>query len=258
MQSTKLTLLLYVTLNSKTKPPSFPGPYPPPPPPNQPTNHQLINPSETFGDIVIDYPYVECSSACITALAAFHHAQPAHRTRQILGSIRKGIKFIKSIQRPDGSWYGSWGVCFTYGTWFGLEALAAAGERHASSPSARLACAFLASKQRADGGWGESYLSCQDKVYSQLEGDTSHVVNTAWAMLGMLSVGYYEVDPRLLDRAAAFLVKAQHADGDWPQQHISGVFNRNCMITYANYRNIFPLWALGAYSAAVRGERRHV
>ena len=28
-----------------------------------------------------------------------------------------------SIQRPDGSWYGSWGVCFTYGTWFGIEAL---------------------------------------------------------------------------------------------------------------------------------------
>lgn len=25
------------------------------------------------------------------------------------------------IQRPDGSWYGSWGICFTYGTWFGIE-----------------------------------------------------------------------------------------------------------------------------------------
>ena len=32
---------------------------------------ELINPAETFGDIVIDYDYVECSSACITALAAF-------------------------------------------------------------------------------------------------------------------------------------------------------------------------------------------
>eukprot|EP00951_Prasinocladus_malaysianus_P003621 scaffold25518_cov31-Prasinocladus_malaysianus.AAC.2 len=32
---------------------------------------EWINPSETFGDIVIDYTYVECSSACITALAAF-------------------------------------------------------------------------------------------------------------------------------------------------------------------------------------------
>ena len=29
---------------------------------------QLVNPSETFGDIVIDYSYVELTSACITAL----------------------------------------------------------------------------------------------------------------------------------------------------------------------------------------------
>ncbi|MDD1627228.1 MAG: hypothetical protein LUQ26_07105 [Methylococcaceae bacterium] len=35
--------------------------------------------------------------------------------------------------------------------------------------------------------------------------------------------------------------------GDWPQENISGVFNYNCMITYANYRNIFPIWALSRY-----------
>lgn len=43
----------------------------------------------------------------------------------------------------------------------------------------------------------------------------------------------------------------QEASGDWPQQTISGVFNRNCMITYANYRNIFPIWALGEYKTQV-------
>lgn len=30
-------------------------------------------------------------------------------------SMDNGRRFIRSIQRPDGSWYGSWGVCFTYG-----------------------------------------------------------------------------------------------------------------------------------------------
>jgi hypothetical protein len=35
-----------------------------------------------------------------------------------------------------------------------------------------------------------------------------------------------------------FFMTAQEASGDWPQQHISGVFNRNCMITYANYRRV--------------------
>ena len=41
-------------------------------------------------------------------------------------ALQLGRDYVLSIQRPDGSWYGSWGVCFTYGTWFGVEALAAA------------------------------------------------------------------------------------------------------------------------------------
>ena len=32
---------------------------------------ELLNPAETFGDIIVDYSYVECTSACVTALAAF-------------------------------------------------------------------------------------------------------------------------------------------------------------------------------------------
>lgn len=30
-------------------------------------------------------------------------------------------------------------------------------------------------------------------------------------------------------------------------QEIMGVFNKNCMISYSAYRNIFPIWALGEY-----------
>ena len=72
-------------------------------------------------------------------------------------------------------------------------------------------------------------------MYSQLDGD-SHVVNTAWALLTLLEGGYHKVNPEPLHRAARYLLQKQHDSGDWPQQHISGVFNRNCMITYANYR----------------------
>jgi len=217
---------------------------------------EYINPSETFGDIVIDYSYVECSSACITALCAFQREYPGHRAAEIGRSLQRGERFVLSVQRQDGSWYGSWGVCFTYGTWFGCEALAALGHTYAGSEPLRRACAFLLSKQRVDGGWGESYLSCQDKVYTHVEGGDSNVVNTAWAMMALLYAGYFEVDPKPIDAAAAFLMRMQEDNGDWPQQSITGVFNRNCMITYANYRNIFPIWALAKYRRAAAAAGR--
>jgi hypothetical protein len=36
-------------------------------------------------------------------------------------------------------------------------------------------------------------------------------------------------------------------------QEIIGVFNKNCMISYSQYRNIFPIWALGEYRCRVLG-----
>ncbi|KAK3265827.1 cycloartenol synthase [Cymbomonas tetramitiformis] len=213
---------------------------------------EWINPAETFGDIMIDYDYVECSSACITALAAFAKSYPQHRAKEIQTSIGRGKSFLLSIQRRDGSWYGSWGVCFTYAAWFGVDGLTAAGETWRTCKAIRRCCDFLLSKQRRDGGWGESYLSCQDKVYTQLpQEETSHAVNTAWAMLALMQGGQAERDAAPLHAAARLLMRLQAEDGDWPQQSITGVFNRNCMITYANYRNIFPLWALGEYQHKV-------
>ena len=80
---------------------------------------QMINPSETFGDILIDYSYVELSSTCIAALAKFGKRYPGHRAGEISSSKTRGRKYILSMQRSDGSWYGNWGVCFTYAAWFG-------------------------------------------------------------------------------------------------------------------------------------------
>ena len=223
---------------------------------------EIINPAETFGDIMIDYPYVECSSASLQALAAFAERFPDDaRAGDIARASKRGRAFLRSIQRADGSWYGSWAVCFTYGTWFGVKGLVATGSTYATCPALRRATAFLLSKQMADGGWGESYLSCQNKKYVQLTEDkrtgagkpVDHIVNTAWALLALIAAGQAERDPAPLHAAARALMRKQSENGDFPQQTIMGVFNNNCMITYANYRNIFPLWALGEYARAVHG-----
>uniref|UniRef100_A0A7N0UH82 Terpene cyclase/mutase family member n=1 Tax=Kalanchoe fedtschenkoi TaxID=63787 RepID=A0A7N0UH82_KALFE len=208
---------------------------------------QMMNPAETFGDIIIDYQYAECTSAVIQSLNSFMKSYPGYRKKEITACIAKAADYIENIQLPDGSWYGSWGVCFTYATWYGIRGLIAAGRTYQNSSCIRKACNFLLSKELECGGWGESYLSCQNKVYTNLKGNRPHIVQTAWAMLALIAVGVANIDPTPLHKAAKILVQSQSDNGDFPQQEIVGVFNKNCMISYSAYRSIFPIWALGEY-----------
>jgi lanosterol synthase len=77
------------------------------------------------------------------------------------------------------------------------------------------------------------------------EAKTSQVVNTAWALMALMAADFG--DKKLIEAGINVLLSRQTDLGDWAQESISGVFNYNCMITYANYRNIFPIWALGRY-----------
>eukprot|EP00871_Galdieria_phlegrea_P002196 jgi/Galph1/2978/GphlegSOOS_G1595.1 len=224
---------------------------------------EWINPSEVFGDIMIDYSCVECTSSSIQGLAAFRARHPGHRRHEIDLSIERGSKYIEHIQGEDGSWYGSWGVCFTYGTWFGVEGLVSAGRTFEACACLPKACKFLCSKQKQDGSWGETYRSCTDKQW--MEAEQGQLVQTAWAVIALIkaissstqddssSQNYSEIY-RAIDKGIHFLLEKQNENGDWPQQRISGVFNRNCMISYSNYRNVFPLWAIALYRSRILEE----
>jgi squalene cyclase len=49
---------------------------------------ELINPAEVFRDIMVDYSYVECTSACVQALVSFRHVFPFHRQAEVSGRAR--------------------------------------------------------------------------------------------------------------------------------------------------------------------------
>ena len=161
------------------------------------------------------------------------------RTKEVQASIRRGQDMIISIQKTDGSWYGSWAICFTYACWFGIEALALDEiSRKANKTLIDKCCGFLLSKQMSDGGWGESYQSCVRKEYRDSE--SGHVVCTAWALLSLVLANPKATASanvvQAVERGVRFLMNSQLPNGDWAQQSISGVFNRNCMISYSNYR----------------------
>ncbi|KAG8489951.1 hypothetical protein CXB51_016051 [Gossypium anomalum] len=55
-------------------------------------------------------------------------------------------------------------------------------------------------------------------------------------------------------KGVEFLLKTQREDGGWgesylscPKRGLTAVFMRNCMLHFALYRSIFPLWALAEY-----------
>lgn len=211
--------------------------------------YEWLNPACTFGDIMIDYSYVECSASAMQAVTAFAHKFPGHRRKEIELAVERGAQFIEAMQREDGSWYGCWGSCFTYGCWFGIEGLVCAG-RPKTSRAIQDCMHFLLGKQNADGGWGEDFASCfnreytgKEKLYGCESGST--VVCTAWALLGLMAGDCHNVGA--VQRGIEFLIRRQQSTGDWAQENISGVFNRTIGITYTAFRNVFPLWALGRY-----------
>jgi squalene/oxidosqualene cyclase-like protein len=208
---------------------------------------ERLNPSDCFADIMIDPSYVECTSAAVQALAAWKARHRGDLDGPIDAAIARGRDYILGAQRDDGSWEGSWGICFTYGAWFATWGLRAAG-LPADHPALSRAAAFLLGKQLEDGGWGETAESCRVRAYVHAE--AGQAVMTSWALLALAAAGRGGSEPARC--GLAFLEARQRGDGSFPDEHIAGMFNKTCAIHYDNYLKIFPVWAMALLRASQR------
>lgn len=201
---------------------------------------------------MVEYAYPECTASCLSALAYFHHKEDSnYRSSAIRSAIARAVKFLERAQQPDGAWFGSWAICFTYATFLALMGLAAVGQTYETSVRVRKACHFLLRVQlrenEGDGnaGWGEHYTSCELQRYVQHPAG-AQIVQTAWATLALMYARC--PDRKAIRKGLQVIKKRQDATtGEWPQEDVEGVFNRTCMIGYPNYKYYFSVWTLGKF-----------
>ncbi len=77
---------------------------------------------------------------------------------------------------------------------------------------------------------------------------------TAWALIALMTAKYPDVEP--IKKGIKLLMDRQQPNGEWLQEAIEGVFNKSCMISYPNYKFIFPMKALGMFARRYPNERR--
>jgi squalene-hopene/tetraprenyl-beta-curcumene cyclase len=189
---------------------------------------------------LLDPPTEDVTARCVSFLAQLGHPEDEV-------AILRGVAYLRREQKPDGSWFGRWGTNYIYGTWSVLCALNAAGVSP-HEPMVRRATAWLMSKQRADGGWGEDCESYGDAPAGEFHGEAAQSLpsQTAWAMLGLMAAGLADSDA--VKRAAAYLQSTQEATGSWTEKPYNAVgFPRVFYLKYHGYPRFFPLMALSRY-----------
>ncbi|OPY67457.1 MAG: Squalene--hopene cyclase [Syntrophorhabdaceae bacterium PtaU1.Bin034] len=207
-------------------------------------NVDILN-QTPFGDLeaMIDPSTPDITGRVLELLGRIGHP---FKSKQVKAAIR----FLKKTQEKDGLWWGRWGVNYIYGTWSVLAGLGSIGE-DMTKPYIQKAVATLKRHQNFDGGWGEC---CESYANPNLRmRGKSTPSQTAWVIMALIAAG--EGACREAVSGIDFLLRRQKEDGTWDEEEFTATgFPKHFMIKYHNYRNCFPLMALGKFLAQFEKE----
>jgi squalene-hopene/tetraprenyl-beta-curcumene cyclase len=159
--------------------------------------------------------------------------------------IDNAVAYLRRSQRPDGSWFGRWGINYIYGTWQALTGLTAVGVPTSDS-AIRVGANWLTVHQQPCGAWGETADSYEDE---RLRGSGNPTASqTEWAIMGLLAAG--KTESETVSRGVRYLLNQQREDGTWQEDYSTGGgFPRVFYLKYHYYSVYFPLMALSLYAA---------
>ncbi|MGH8271148.1 MAG: squalene--hopene cyclase [Gammaproteobacteria bacterium] len=184
---------------------------------------------------LLDPPTEDVTARCLSffSLLGERYRKPRERA----------LAFLTRAQRPSGAWWGRWGTNYIYGTWSVLTALEMIGIP-AADERVRRAVAWLKSVQNADGSFGETNDSYENRQPPGTGPATPE--QTAWALLGLMAGG--EATSAEVQRGIAWLLATQGEDGLWHTDRFNAPgFPRVFYLRYHGYSAYFPLWALARY-----------
>jgi squalene-hopene/tetraprenyl-beta-curcumene cyclase len=159
-------------------------------------------------------------------------------------TVDRAVRYIRTSQEADGSWFGRWGVNYIYGTWQALTGLLAVGVGP-KDPAVVAGVNWLLAHQQPSGGWGESAESYENP---RLRGQgTTTASQTAWAIMALVAAGL--ADHPAVTRGIRYLVIAQQEDGTWDEPEFTGTgFPCVFYLRYHYYPIYFPLLALAQWA----------
>ncbi|MBL8684531.1 MAG: hypothetical protein JNK05_35480 [Myxococcales bacterium] len=195
----------------------------------------LRTPLYAFGD-----PSTEDVTARVLRALAAHGARVPHPFAE------RGVAFLRAQQREDGAFWGRWSANYVWATAHAILGLRATGLPIEDAALAR-ATAWMCSKQNSDGGFGEDVASYSDPSLAGV-GPSMPAV-TALALEALVAMN--RAHTRSAQRAAAYLLRTQRADGAWPDEgHLQVVIPPNTFYRYGGAARFQPLEALIAYREA--------